>query len=143
MTINDVSLIFGIPIGTEEVNMGYGFKPDTPFVRRRFRDVTIINATTIQKELNTAVKGNKVEDCRDVATLLCLYLFATLFFTSTGNTVKWSAVKYTENLEEMRNLNWSSLILDTLMSSVYRNFDKEPEKVSGCVPLLLVSDKIH
>lgn len=90
--------------------------------------------TLIKESMNEQGKDNN----EDVARLLCLYAFVTIFFTTSGTNLSWSYVKYVEDLDAMRTSNWPGAIKNYLKASIQKSHNN-PENVTGCVIALLVS----
>ena len=92
----------------------------TPFVKRRFKDNESMNSVNIKEALRAAMRGKGKKDIEDVARLVCLYLFLTLFFATTGNTIRWGYIPFVEDLDRMRDFAWVDAILESLISTIER-----------------------
>ena len=112
----------------------------TPFVKRRFKDYDSMNNINIKHALQSAIRGREKNDIEDVARLVCLYLFLTLFFATTGNTIRWGYIDFVEDLDRIRDYAWDEAILESLMSTINRS-NSDPKKVSGCSLALQVYTK--
>ncbi|CAL5379829.1 unnamed protein product [Camellia sinensis] len=133
---SDVNLIFGIKSGTKKVDVSYGKKQESPFVQRRFRNMSRISVKSLQEALGDALEDTTRVDVEDVARIMCLFVVATLLLPTTGLTVGWAFVALAEDLEMMNSYAWSTAIASTLTTSIHSSFGS-PENVTGCVLLLL------
>ncbi|KAI8573252.1 hypothetical protein RHMOL_Rhmol01G0263900 [Rhododendron molle] len=101
LRVSDIQLIFGIRSGKEKVSGLYCSSNKVKFARRknlqRLDQQAIKNMITEQ-----LLKSNKKTDVEDVARLLCLFLCATLFFT-TSATLSWVYVKHMDDWNKMKN----------------------------------------
>ncbi|XP_058202837.1 uncharacterized protein LOC131317292 [Rhododendron vialii] len=79
--------------------------------------------------------GSEKVSFNTLVRLLCAYLLHNLFFPD-GTTVKWIYLERVEDLERLRNYDWSGAILDELMTSIRQHHD-DPRRVSRCVVVLL------
>ena len=95
----DIKLIFGISCEDQVMNLSYGNKETTDFVRRRSLETECLTALTIKQLLEQTLKSRKRED---VARMLCLYICVTLFFSTSGTRIGWVYLHYMENLELMK-----------------------------------------
>ncbi|GMP56006.1 hypothetical protein CsSME_00020635 [Camellia sinensis var. sinensis] len=64
---NDVTLIFGIKSRTKKVDVPYGKKQESPFVQRRFRNMSRIFVKSLREALGDALEGTTRVDVEDVA----------------------------------------------------------------------------
>ncbi|CAL5337423.1 unnamed protein product [Camellia sinensis] len=87
---SDVTLIFRIKSGTKKVDVSYGKKQESPFVQRRFRNMSRISVKSLREALGDALKGTTKVDVKDVAQIMCLFVVATLLLPTTGLTVGWA-----------------------------------------------------
>ncbi|KAK9291100.1 hypothetical protein L1049_009287 [Liquidambar formosana] len=133
---NDISLIFGIPAGKQDISFKPTSKPLTPFVLRRFRNENKISRPVIEKQVAIAARGNRATDFEDLAKLLMLHLCVTLWFPVKGHTIGWSILNYIDDLDRVKEYRWPEAIWLTLMTSIEEKIDK-PEDVTGCVIKLL------
>ena len=133
----DVSLMFGIINGDEEINHSYTQRVESEFVTRRFDGEKEIKISSIKNAVTVAAAGNSRDDVQDVARLLCLLLCGSLFFASSGERVKWGFVYYVQDLDRMREYNWCKAILDELLGSMGKA-NNDSSKVTGCTTLLQV-----
>ncbi|CAL5329760.1 unnamed protein product [Camellia sinensis] len=119
---SDVNLIFGIKSGTKKVDVSYGKKQESPFVQRRFRNMSRISVKSLQEALGDALEGTTRVDVEDVARIMCLFVVATLLLPTTGLTVGWAFVALAEDLEMMNSYAWSTAIASTLTTSIHSSF---------------------
>ncbi|CAL5323316.1 unnamed protein product [Camellia sinensis] len=133
---SDVTLIFGIKSGTKKVDVSYGKKQESPFVQRRFRNMSRISVKSLREALGDALEGTTRVDVEDVARIMCLFIVATLLLPTTGLTVGWTFVALVEDLEMMNSYAWSTAVASTLTTSIHSSLGS-PENVTGCVLLLL------
>ena len=85
----DIKLIFGIVNGKRPINSKYSSrdcpqKDNSKFVHRRFLGVTDLKVPLIRNALLNTVHGKAIEDVRDVARLICLYICGTMLFATSG-----------------------------------------------------------
>lgn len=135
---SDISILFGIPSGQKTIDLGYESVPNTAFAKRNCSDGKRLTPPIIKSLLIKAVKGEHVVDHQDVARLLCLYVFVTLFFVTSGTSLGWAYLPYLEHFEKMGTYDWPELIKRQLLSSIEKSYSK-PSSVTGCVLVLLVS----
>ena len=64
---SDVTLIFGIKSGMKKVDVSYGKKQESPFVQRRFRNMSRISVKSLREALGDALEGTTRVDVEDVA----------------------------------------------------------------------------
>ncbi|XP_038713923.1 factor of DNA methylation 1-like [Tripterygium wilfordii] len=134
---NDITLIFGVTSGDTEISIGRKTKPtDSVFVSRRFRDVKILSSSNIKSALQEVIASEDVDDAEDVARLLMMYVCLTLFFSTSGDALPWAFIHYIEDLEEVKNYNWSRAIKNNLMDSI-KKYVRTAVSVTGCVIVLL------
>ncbi|CAL5440261.1 unnamed protein product [Camellia sinensis] len=134
---SDVTLIFGIKSGMKKVDVTYGKKQESPFVQRRFRNMSRISVKSLREALGDALEGTTRVDVEDVARIMCLFVVATLLLPTTGLTVGWAFVALVKDLEMMNSYAWSTAIASTLTTSIHSSL-RSSENVTGCVLLLLV-----
>ncbi|CAL5364507.1 unnamed protein product [Camellia sinensis] len=134
---SDVTLIFGLKSGTKKVDVSYGKKQESPFVQRRFRNMSRISIKSLREALGDALEGTTRVDVEDVARIMCLFVVATLLLPTTGLTVGWAFVALVEDLEMMNSYAWSTVVASTLTTLIHSSLGS-PENVTGCVFLLLV-----
>ncbi|XP_038713922.1 uncharacterized protein LOC120007633 [Tripterygium wilfordii] len=133
---NDITLIFGVMSGDKEISTVRKIQSKVSlFVSRRFRDVKTLRSPNIKSALQEVIESEDVDDVEDVARLLMLYVCQALFFSTTTDALPWTFVYYIEDLEEVKNYNWSRAIKNNLMDSI-KNFVITPVKVTGCVTVL-------
>ncbi|GMP22383.1 hypothetical protein CsSME_00000435 [Camellia sinensis var. sinensis] len=135
---SDVTLIFGIKSGTKKVDVSYGKKQESPFVQRRFRNMSRISVKSLREALGDALVGTTRVDVEDVARIICLFIVTTLLLPTTGLTVGWAFVALVEDLEMMNSYAWSTVVASTLTTSIHCSLGS-PKNVTGCVLLLLVN----
>ena len=123
--------------GKQKMDFKYDSKKLSPFVSKRFKNVDRLDGMNIRQAILEALQGTTLEDIQDVARLLCLYLFLSLLFATSGYTIKWGFVKYVENIDEMCNYAWSEAIVSALMGTIEAS-NGNPRRVSGCVITLQV-----
>ncbi|GMP47819.1 hypothetical protein CsSME_00015396 [Camellia sinensis var. sinensis] len=75
---NDVTFIFGIKSRTKKLDVSYRKKQETPFVQRKFHNMSRISVKILQKALGDALEGTTIVDVEDVARIMCLFVMATL-----------------------------------------------------------------
>ncbi|CAL5359396.1 unnamed protein product [Camellia sinensis] len=138
-TTNDMTLIFGLEGGKGAMSLRYSKKPKSAFLRRRFQKDTRLTGPVLKNALVKAMKGKQPTDFKDVAIIVTLYLCLTLFFATSGNSISWVFIKYVEPLESMKQYDWPEAITSTLIDSIMA-LHRTPEKVTGCVIVLLVKD---
>ena len=138
VTPTNIRLIFGITGGNTKLTLKNAFKPNKPFVRRRFQNVERLTITIVREQLLEALKGQSLDDIEDVARLLCLYVIGTLFLVRTGAYMGWLHVHNIEDLNKIYTYQWPEHICETLLASVQKNHSKL-DNVMGCVMALLVS----
>ncbi|XP_038684904.1 uncharacterized protein LOC120004598 [Tripterygium wilfordii] len=64
-----------------------------------------------------------------------LYTCLALFFSTRADHIPWAFIKYIENLDNVKQYNWSKAICDNLLDSIKKNI-KSPTKVTGCVTIM-------
>ena len=109
-------------------------------MKRRFKDYDSMNSVNIKHALQAAIRGRGKNDIEDVARLVWLYLFLTLFFATIGNTIRQGYIPFVEDLDRIRDYAWDEAILELLMSTTDRS-NSDPKKVSGCSLALQVYTK--
>ncbi|KAL7253051.1 hypothetical protein ACSBR1_007551 [Camellia fascicularis] len=117
-TTNDMTLIFGLQGGKGAVLLKYSKKPNTAFLRRRFPKDTRLIGPVLKNALVKAMKGKQSTDFKDVAIIVTLYLCLTLFFATSGNSIRRVFIKYVEPLESMKPYDWPEAITATLIDSI-------------------------
>lgn len=132
----NMQLIFGIQGGKKSLDVSHGPRLPTDFIQRRCPKISRINLKTIKELLMDALLGDTTQDHQDVAKLLSLYLCGKLFFATSGETMGWGFVRVVEDLDNMKAYDWAGAICTTLMESI-KGFHSKPEKVTGCVTVLL------
>ncbi|CAL5415105.1 unnamed protein product [Camellia sinensis] len=121
----------------KKVDVSYGKKQESPFVQRRFRNMSRISVKSLREALGDALEGTTRVDVKDVARIMCLFVVATLLLPTTGLTVGWAFVALVEDLEMMNSYAWLTAVASTLTTSIHSSLGS-PENVTGCVLLLLV-----
>ncbi|CAL5437957.1 unnamed protein product [Camellia sinensis] len=135
-TDEDVRLLFGLQCGNAFLELTARPKPASDFVQQRCQGVSRITMKLVKDLLVEAAKGTTPRDYEDTAKLLCLYACVKLFFSTSGESVSWTFIRYVENLDAMKSYDWAGAIRNSLMSSI-RDFHRTPHKVTGCVIALL------
>jgi len=103
------------------------------FAERCFpKDVKRIDSKSICLAVRPKLGGDTQHDIEDVVRLLTLLCCSTVFFATTGTTLKWGFLKYVQDINKMQCYNWSEAICDALTSTF------ELGKPSGCVIALQV-----
>ncbi|CAL5403148.1 unnamed protein product [Camellia sinensis] len=138
----DVTLIFGIKSGTKKVDVSYRKKQESPFMQRRFRNMSRISVKSLREALGDALEGTTTVNVEDVARIMCLFVVATLLLPISGLTVGWAFVALVEDLEMMNSYAWSTAVASTLTISIYFSLGS-PENVTGYVLLLLPEEINH
>ncbi|KAL7168943.1 hypothetical protein ACSBR2_034050 [Camellia fascicularis] len=133
---NDIRLIFGVQCGKEKLDLTQGGKGSSDFMQRRCANVSQISSKVIKDLLAEAICGHTERDEEDVAKLLCLYVCAKLFFTTTSEHIGWAFVHVINKLDTLRQYDWTATIRNTLIGSLNKMHNR-PEKVTGCVVALL------
>ncbi|KAF7114281.1 hypothetical protein RHSIM_RhsimUnG0093700 [Rhododendron simsii] len=123
--------------------MGWSMAPSQSFGYRTGNDMVRkmeprSSTTTMKEKIKELKTSNKQHDIDDVARLLCLFLCATLLFSTTGTTVNWFYVHYMEDLEKVKEYDWASAIANYLLKSIHKNH-KELRELKGCSMLLPIS----
>ncbi|KAI8555271.1 hypothetical protein RHMOL_Rhmol05G0162100 [Rhododendron molle] len=137
LRVSDIHLIFAIISGKKKVSGLYCSRNKVKFVRRK--DLQILDRQGIKNLITEQLlKSNKKKDVQDVARLVCLFLCATLFFTSSA-TLSWVYVKHMDDWNKMKNYDWGTTIKDMLIKSIEKNIS-DPWKVQGCAILLFVNE---
>ncbi|XP_028119778.1 uncharacterized protein LOC114317267 isoform X2 [Camellia sinensis] len=131
-TDEDVRLLFGLQCGDASLELMASPKPASDFVQRRCQGVSRITTKLVKDLLVKAAKGTTPRDYEDTVKLLCLYACVKLFFSTSGESVSWTFIRYVDNLDAMKSYNWAGAIRSSLMSSI-RDFHRTPHKVTGCV----------
>ena len=80
-------------------------KMELDFYKRRFVGVKILDFTTLNKQLQIAIKGKSSSDFEDVARLLTLILFLKFLVPTSGHTLAWNFLGYVEDLSTMKRYN--------------------------------------
>ena len=138
-TRNDVQFIFGIECGVKEIDISCGSAASMEFVKRRdISPAQRLTSRNINFFIDKLLPSDKDEDVRDVVRLLCMHLFLSLFFSTSGTAVGWGYLKLMEDLEGMKEYDWAELITVAVMGSIH-NHHKNPQKITGCVIALLVN----
>ncbi|KAL7258462.1 hypothetical protein ACSBR1_004567 [Camellia fascicularis] len=135
---NDIKLIFGVDCGIKPMDISYGAKPKTGIINKRCKNVNRLTSKWIRTLLTEALKGKKKDDNKEVVRLVCMYACQKLFFSTSGETIGWGYYAHMVPLESMQEYDWAKQIRRTLTSFISQN-DKKPEKVTGCVMLLMVN----
>ncbi|GMP48013.1 hypothetical protein CsSME_00015517 [Camellia sinensis var. sinensis] len=120
---NDVTLIFGIKSGTKKVDVSYRKKQETPFVKRKFHNMSRISVKILREALGDALEGTTTVDVEDVAQIMCLFVVVTLLFSTTSLTVGWAFVACVENLKMMNSNAWSTTVASTLTTSIQSSLE--------------------
>ena len=104
-------MIFGISCRDKQINSPMGIKRTTILGRRSLilsrRSLTSdrFTSTAIKDILKETLEGNEKQDIEDVARLLCLYLYLSLFFSTMGTKIGWIYLEYMEDLDSMKDYN--------------------------------------
>ncbi|KAK9267478.1 hypothetical protein L1049_009904 [Liquidambar formosana] len=133
---NDIALIFGIHGGNKNITLGGVSRPNEEIKKRMCGDANRLTPPIIEKLIFEALKGEMEENNEDVARLLCLYAFVTVFFPTSSTQLSWSYMTYVEDLDNMKDYNWPAAIRSNLEASIEHSHTK-PENVTGCVIALL------
>ncbi|GMP61956.1 hypothetical protein CsSME_00024234 [Camellia sinensis var. sinensis] len=108
---SDVTLIFGIKSRTKKVDVSYGKKQESPFVQRRFLNMSRMSVKSLREALGDALEGTMIVDVEDAFVALV------------------------EDLEMMNSYAWSNAVASTLTTLIQSSLGS-PENVTGCVFLL-------
>ncbi|KAL7226289.1 hypothetical protein ACSBR1_021411 [Camellia fascicularis] len=135
---NDIKLIFGVDCGTKPMDISYGAKPKTSIINKMCKNVSWLTSKWIRTLSTEALKGKKKYDNEEVARLVCMYACQKLFFSTSGETIRWGYYAHTVLLESMQEYDWAKQIRPTLTSFISQN-NKKPAKVTSCVMLLMSS----
>ncbi|CAL5423878.1 unnamed protein product [Camellia sinensis] len=138
---NDIRLIFGVQCGKEKLDLTQGGKRPSDFMQRRCTNVSRISSKVRKDLLAEAICGHTERDEEDVAKLLCLFVCAKLCFATTDEHIGWAFVRVIDKLDTLRHYDWTATIRNTLIGSL-NEMHNRPEKVTGCVILLLHSNII-
>ena len=137
LTPDDVSVTFGLPKHGKKFSLQSAESVcDSEFMRRRFRGESSLKVSS----LLAAVQSTVVEDGseEDFARCLILYMLATVFFANSNRTIALSFVPCVENLDNIADVQWATIIHEHLMRMVKKHH-KDPFRTPGCVVQLLVS----
>ncbi|KAK9288257.1 hypothetical protein L1049_016707 [Liquidambar formosana] len=133
---SDFVLIFGIHTGAEDITLGVVKKPNQQLVDWICAGEKRLNPPAIERLLLQSLQKTGKEDSEDVARLLCLYAFVTVFFPTSGTQLSWSYVPYVENLDDMKKYNWPSAIKSYLEASIQKLHNTQ-NNVTSCVIAVL------
>ncbi|GMP74099.1 hypothetical protein CsSME_00031623 [Camellia sinensis var. sinensis] len=131
-TDEDVRLLFRLQCGNAFLDLTARPRPIVDFVQQRCRGVSRITMKFVRDLPVDAAVGSTPIEFEDTAKLLCLYACVKLFFSTSGESVSWTFVRYMDNLDAMKLYDWVGWVRSTLMCSV-RDFHWTPHKVTGCV----------
>ena len=143
LTAKEIALIFGIQSGATKIELQqYPRVPDSPFALRLFPKKhdgpKILYVHVLAHFFEKAVKGEKVEDARDVARVLSLILIGTLFLPNSQARVSWAYLDYIDDLERSTSYAWSTFITKKTIEALNKRFST-PETNYGCVLGLMVN----
>lgn len=137
LTEKEITLIFGIQSGPIRIRLSTKRrKPNTRFADRVCsKDSRVMNISSLRLHFDQAMKRKKLEDAKDVARVLTLFVIATLFCPSTSSRLSWSYLEFVEDLEKSTSYAWSTFITEYLIDELNT---KAPKNVGGCIVGLLV-----
>ena len=140
LTKNDIKLIFGIACGEKEIGQQKTNKSDCAFASRRQINKRRLGSARMKELIDELLNKEEQsdEDIQDVVRLICMFIWLTIFFATSGTTITWQHVDCMENISEIKDYDWAKCIADTLHESLCR-YCSRPHDTTGCVIALMVS----
>jgi hypothetical protein len=134
----DFQRIFGIEDGEQIINIPTKTKrPNTDFISRRLHGLDRLKKHNISEALRNAAQEETEIGRQDVARLLTLFCLATLFVPTKSLYLSWVYVALVEELENMKQYNWSAHISHILENSLCS--PSRTKGAAGCIMILPVT----
>ena len=138
----EIQIMFGIEDGAEPIVTPKKLAtPTTELVSRRFPGLRRIRKQNISEALRQAADESTEIGREDAARLLTLFCLATLFVPNKGHSLAWHYTMLVENVNQMRQYNWSEHILEFLENNLCSS--TRDKGVGGCVMMLPVGFSYH
>lgn len=141
ITQTECKLILGIKSGRRRMTIvenKYGSSNSTHGLAvRRFQGIKTLRLGHLRDRIQELMPSDAPTDIEDVIRMIVLHLMTTVFFTSSGDCVKWAYLQYVEDFHRMNQYNWAKEIVDNLMKSIH---DNGAATAKGCTPIVLVSN---
>lgn len=131
----EFELLFGVPSGDKEIDMTPSPVADSAFGRRKFPNKAKVTATDLLEELEKSVKGTSQRDIEDTVRILILHTVSSVFFVACADVARGWQFKLCEDLDKLRDYNWSKGAVDYLNNYLQ---SKKPKDVRGCTAFLQV-----
>ncbi|KAL6620300.1 hypothetical protein ACP70R_035439 [Stipagrostis hirtigluma subsp. patula] len=132
MTVKDVDHILGLPSEGDEIQESQ--KKDVPHLFERYKGKgNSIQLTVLKQYFST----NKEDHGEDFVRRAILYIIGVYLCPTTQPNVTPDYLGLLENFEAIEKLNWSSLVLNNLISSI-KKFREGGANIEGNLCLLQV-----
>jgi hypothetical protein len=133
MTIDEVDQILGLPaIGPEIYDLPKRKVPEL-FQKYKWNNDTSIKLASLKEDL---ISTDDYGD--DFIRIFLLYTIGIYLCPTTQSNVKSDYMALVENVQEIHNLNWSSLVLNNLMYQIKQCKEKKSQYLQGNLYLLQV-----